>query len=420
MHNASDERPRSIFPLLWVMLFDHTSLNITFPVLTLLFFDMQSSLFAADTSHAVRSMWYGFCVAIPHVVNIIMTPILSGLSDEFGRKKLLFVGTVGAFLFAMTAGFGILWGSLTFLFLGRIIQGAFSRTQPIAQAVIGDISSYEHKVRDMGYLQLSISIGAFFGPIIGGYFAHQILFKQLNFSLPYFIAALFAGISIILTVVMFKETLAVKKNATWNIINWRSFHKVISNRDVLFISAILFLSQISWSLYYQLIPPILKTTFGFEAHALGLFVGLIAFWLALATGVGIQLLRRFCSLERMLFISLYLVLIGLVVSIVLSILPLHTPVVILVWLAAIPIAVGDVIAYSCLITLYSNVVDKKEQGKVMGVCFTIVAIIWSLTALLGGLMMSYVELLPLFVAPLGVFIAILLLHSKIVKLPNRI
>jgi DHA1 family tetracycline resistance protein-like MFS transporter len=261
-------RSQSIFPLLWVMLFDHTSLNMTFPILTLLFFDTQSSLFSPDTSHAVRSMWYGLCVAVPHVVNIVLTPILSALSDEFGRRKLLLVGTLGAFLFAMTAALGILWGSLTLLFLGRFIQGAFSRTQPIAQAVIGDISPREHKVRDMGYLQLSISIGAFLGPIIGGYFAHQFLFAQLNFSLPYFMAAFFAGISVLLTLGMFKETLSVKKQTSWRVFNWQVFKKVMLNPQVLFISAILFLSQISWSMYYQLIPPILKTVFGFDANAL--------------------------------------------------------------------------------------------------------------------------------------------------------
>ena len=74
-------------------------------------------------------------------MNIIITPFLSALSDEFGRKKLLVVGTFGALLFAITAALGILWGMLSLLFLGRVIQGAFSRTNPIAQAVIGDVST---------------------------------------------------------------------------------------------------------------------------------------------------------------------------------------------------------------------------------------------------------------------------------------
>lgn len=163
------------------MLFDHTSLNIIVPVLTLLFFDAQSSLFAADTPTAVRSLWYGLCISVPNMVNIVITPILSAMSDVFGRKKLIFVGAAGAFIFTVTAGLGVLWGSLSVLFLSCVLRGAFSRTNPIAQAVIGDISPREKKVLYMGYLQTSISLGAFVGPVLGGYFANQFLFAQLNF-----------------------------------------------------------------------------------------------------------------------------------------------------------------------------------------------------------------------------------------------
>ncbi|MDR3490486.1 MAG: MFS transporter [Gammaproteobacteria bacterium] len=405
----------SIFPLLWVMLFDHTSLNIAFPILTLLFFDVQSHLFAPGTSHAVRSMWYGVCAAIPHVVNLVMTPLLSALSDEYGRKKILLVGTLGALLFALTAALGVVFGLLSLLLLGRFIQGAFSRTNPIAQAVIGDISTRENKIRNMGYLQLSISLGAFIGPIIGGYFANQFYFSTLNFSLPYFIATLFAGISCLLTLFFFDETHTVRSKPTLNyFFNLAALKKVFFQPQVLRISAMLLLSQISWSMYYQFIPPILKTALGFKAHALGIFVGLEALWLALATGFGIKFLQNFFDLKKMLMLSLYLVLAGLVLSVLFCLLPAKGYS-LLIWLAAIPTAVGDVIAYSCLTTLYSDGVLKEEQGKVMGICFIVVALIWSLTALLGGVIMSFNVLMPLILAPVGIVISIILLHSSLGK-----
>lgn len=416
MQRGLQNRTASIFPLLWVMLFDHTSLNVMFPVLTLLFFDAQSSLFSEDTSHAVRSMWYGLCVAAPHIVNIVMTPILSALSDEVGRKKILFVGTFGAFLFAMTAALGIVWGSLGLLFVGLIIRGAFSRTNPIAQAVIGDISPKEHKVRYMGYLQAAISLGACVGPVIGGYFANQFFFEKLNFSLPFFIAALFAAISCVLTIFIFKETLKTKySHGYWRKIDYVLFKNVFTNQQVWRISAILLLSQISWSLYYQFIPPILKTALGFNPHALGFFIGLIALWLTLATSFGIKILECFFSFRKILLFSLYLVLIGLVLSLGFCFFHIAGQSSLFIWFAAVPTAVGDVIAYSCLITLYSNAVAKEEQGKVMGICFIIVAVIWSLTGLLGGMLMSYSELLPLMVAPLGILFSVLLLHSTFEK-----
>lgn len=406
-----NNKNKTIFPLLWVMLFDHTSLNITFPILTLLFFDLHSSLFAADTSQAVRSMWYGLCVAVPHVVNIIATPILSALSDEFGRKKILFVGTFGALLFALTAAVGVFWGMLSLLLVSCVIRGIFSRTNPIAQAVIGDISPKDKKVLYMGYLQTAISIGAFVGPVIGGYFANPFFFAKLNFSLPFFIAAVFALVSCLLTVIIFTETLTEKRfHSPWAEFNWASIKTVFANSNVLRISLILMLSQISWSMYYQFMPPTLKTVLNFDAHQLGIFVGLVAFWLALATSVGIKILMRFFNLREILYLSLYLVLLGTVLTVVFCLLHLTGKWTSLIWLAAIPTAVGDVVAFSCLTAMYSDVVVRQEQGKVMGVCSIVIALIWAMTAMVGGMLMSISVLLPLIVAPIGILLAIGLLH----------
>jgi len=313
MMNRKNAHP--ISPLLWVMLFDHTSLNMTFPVLTLLFFDVQSSLFSGETSLSLRSMWYGLCVALPHIINIVMAPLFSFFSDHVGRKKILIVGTLGALFFALTAAFGVFFGILSLFFLARIVQGLFSRTNPVAQAVIGDVSPPEKKLRHMGYLQWSISMGAFIGPIIGGYFAKPFFFAQLNFSLPYFIAAIFAFVSCLLSVFFFKETVkpAVEKNTPR--VMGRAMLKIMRQRAVWEISVILLLSQVSWSLYYQFMPPLLKTTAHFNPHALGLFVGLIAFWLAVATGIGIKLLDTFFSVRQMLHFSLYAVLAGLLCTV---------------------------------------------------------------------------------------------------------
>jgi DHA1 family tetracycline resistance protein-like MFS transporter len=396
------------------MLFDHTSLNITFPVLTLIFFDAKSNLFAPDASNALRSMWYGIAVAAPHVVNIVVTPLISALSDEFGRKKILLAGVAGAFFFAVLAGAGVMWGMMSLFFVGLLIRGAFSRTNPIAQAVIGDISPKQLKVRNMGYLQFAISVGAFIGPLIGGYFASQFLFSQLNFSLPFFIAAMFAAMGFLLTLLIFEETLPLtsRVKSSWSGLNLATFKKVFMNPQVLKISAILLLSQIGWSLYYQFMPPILKTTLNFDAHALGFFVGMIAFWLALATGVGIRLLQKFLNVKAMLVFSLYLIFFGLLLTVLFCWLHLTGRWQLLIWAAAVPTAVGDVVAFSCLIALYSNAVLKEEQGKVMGICFVVVAVIWSLTGILGGVLMSMHELMPLIVAPLGILAALVLLHSS--------
>lgn len=408
---SHEKKFSNITPLLWVMLFDHTCLNMTFPILTLLFFDAQSRLFSPDIDSSIRSLWYGLCIAIPHIINILCTPVMSILSDEWGRKKILCFATFGAFLFAITAALGVIFGMLSLLFLGRLIQGAFSRTNPIAQAVVGDLCSREDKLVAMGYLQTAISVGAFIGPIIGGYFANQFFFQKINFSGPFFIAALLGAISFILSLTIFKETLDQRKReiSLGDRFNFFRLKQVLLKPNVIKISIILLLLQISWSLYYQFIPPIIKTQLNFDAHALGFFVGLIAFWLAMATLFGIKWLQRLFSQNQILLISIYAVLLGTLLSMIgLSFKEWHA----LIWLAAIPTSIGDVIAYSCLTALYSDAVSKPEQGKVMAICFTVVAIVWALTAMLGGILMSRLTPLPLMVAPLPILFALFLLQSS--------
>jgi MFS transporter, DHA1 family, tetracycline resistance protein len=402
MNEAIKSNP--LFRLYTIMLFDHTSLNITFPVLTFIFFDIHSRLFEPATSQAIRSMWYGICVAIPHIVILFAAPLLSCLSDSYGRKPLLAMGMLGAFVFAVSAGMGILWGSLFLLLAGRIVQGLFARTNPIAQAVVGDVTLGKGKVVAMAYLQLAISIGACIGPIIGGYFARRFYFQELNYALPYFIASVIAFIGFLATLILFKETLTHTQSRQR--LNWSSIKKVMSQPGVARISILLLLCQLSWSTYYQFMPPILKGLFHFDSIHLGLFVGLIALWLALATAFGVRILIKKLKVQHVITLSIYMVLVGLLLTLAACYIPSIGRY--LIWFAAIPTAVGDVVAYTCITAIYSNFVSHDEQGKVMGLCFVIVSATWAFTALVGGWLVGFSLLAPVYIAPVGIILLLII------------
>jgi MFS family permease len=401
---------KSIRPLLGIIFLDQTYITLTFPLLTLIFFDPESRLFQSDTPYAVRSLWYGLCVAMPNIINIFFAPTLSALSDEFGRKKILLIEIFSAFLFTLALGLGVYIGQLGLIFLGFIIRGAFSRTNPTALAIIGDTAPRHKKILYMSYLQFAISIGASLGPIVGGYFATRLFFSELNFSFPFFIGATLALLNTGIAFYLIQETLKKPGKKAPSQFNFRAIKQLISRPDVLRISFVLLLIQLSWSTYYQFIPPMLKTVYGFNADQLGWFIGMIAFWLAMATGCWMRILHRYFNVRQMLMISFYLVFAGLIITLLAStaILPGET---FFIWLGAIPVATGDVIAYSCLTGLYSNAVEPEKQGKVMGISFIIVSSAWACTGFLGGLMLSFSPLLPLMIAPLGIFALLFLVHA---------
>ncbi len=77
----------------------------------------------------------------------------------------------------------------------------------------------------------------------------------------------------------------------------------------------------------------------------------------------------FCQTH--LILSVYSVLLGLLLTILACVMYHTGGNTWLIWAAAMPTAVGDVIAFSCLTALYSDVVLPQEQGKVMGLCFSL-------------------------------------------------
>lgn len=367
-------------PLFLVTLLDHIAANITFPVLTFIFFSHSSNLFPADTPTAKRALWYGLAIGVAHVGGLISSPVMSTLSDVCGRKKLLFVATMATFFFGVCCAAGVLLGSIFLLFVGKALGGLLTRSNSIALAVVGDVSTDKNKVVNMGYLQLVIAIGAFIGPIVGGYLAQNIAFGLFNYSLPYLVAAVIALIAAACVIFYFKETLNVREKPKALV---KDFCLLFKDEKIRRLCLLLFLSQIVWSGYYQYMPPILKTQFHFEPHEVGLFVGLIALWLAIASGFVLPVLKRWFSLRKIAVVSLMLMFLGglltvLVVSFSSSVSSL------VLWLGAIPMAMGDVILYCAIVSLFSNIVAQEKQGMIMGWCFIIVSITWGSTGLLGG------------------------------------
>lgn len=400
---------KSFLSLLGLIFIDQTYLTITVPLLTLIFFDNASRLFPADTLTTTRSLWFGICVALPNILNIFCAPLLSSLSDEFGRKKILAIEIFSACIFATLIAFAVYLGQLYLVFAAFIVKGTFTRSNPTALAIIGDSAPRDKKLLYMGYLQLSISLGAALGPVIGGLIATRYFFATFNFAFPFFLVAIMALSNTLLTLRFMPETLSITpKHKTF--LNWQGFKSVIMNAAVIKLSFLLMLIQLSWSMYYQFIGPILKTTYHFDGHQLGLFIGFIAICLAIATSLGVKILHQYCRMKTIFSSAIGLILLGMLINTLtlLHILSWEG----FLWIAALPIAAGDVISYNCITTLYSEVVRPEDQGKVMGISFIVVALAWALTGIVGGILMGITNTLPLLIAPLGIIGATFYLNSK--------
>lgn len=110
----------------------------------------------------------GLLTGVFALVMFFSSPLWGKLSDRVGRRPVLIFSVLGS-----AAGYFIMgWaGSLTWLFVARIIDGASGGNIATAQAYIADISTPEARSKAMGMIGAAFGLGFIIGPAIGGIMA---------------------------------------------------------------------------------------------------------------------------------------------------------------------------------------------------------------------------------------------------------
>jgi len=127
---------------------------------------------------------YGWILSIYTLAAAISLPLIGYFIDSIGRRK---VG-ISCLIVDGGAGLAIIFApSFSALLLLRFIQGiGIAGLVPVAMTVIGDLYSGERRLKLMGYLTGTISLGAVFIPTLGGTLASidwRLVFAVYGFSI---------------------------------------------------------------------------------------------------------------------------------------------------------------------------------------------------------------------------------------------
>ncbi len=150
----------------WLMLAAITFLNsigmtIVVPVLpfiTLKYIPGQASL----------GLWVGVLEAVYALCAFLVSPLLGGLSDRYGRRPVLIYSVFGAAIGYVLFGIG---GSLWMLIAARIIQGLASGDMPALFGYVADITKEEDRAKRFGFLGALTGVAFMIGPALGGFLA---------------------------------------------------------------------------------------------------------------------------------------------------------------------------------------------------------------------------------------------------------
>ncbi|MGA2711571.1 MAG: MFS transporter [Bryobacteraceae bacterium] len=168
-----------LLPIFLIVLVDILGLTIILPLLPF----YAEHLGASATVVGLLISSYAFC-------QLIAGPILGRMSDHMGRKPLLIVSQMGTLTGFLILAFA---GSLWVVFLSRIIDGLTAGNLSLAQAYIADITVPEKRAKSFGVIGIAFGIGFLIGPGISGYLS------QFGLAYPIFAAAFLSASSIVCT-----------------------------------------------------------------------------------------------------------------------------------------------------------------------------------------------------------------------------
>jgi len=184
--------PAAIRFIFITILIDIIGLGIIIPVIPTLI----NELTGGNLSEA--SIYGGWLLFAYAFMQFLCSPILGGLSDQYGRRPILLISLLGLgidYLFLAVAP-TIFW-----LFVGRIIAGIGGSSITTASAYIADISKPEQRAQNFGLLGAAFGLGFIIGPVIGG------IMGEYGTRIPFYAAAGIALLNVLYGYFILPESL---------------------------------------------------------------------------------------------------------------------------------------------------------------------------------------------------------------------
>ena len=397
---------KELIPLFLVILIDGMGLGLLFPVLNSLIIDPNSHFLQLHINIESRQILFSAIISIFMLCWFFGAAILGDYSDQAGRKRALLICLIGSFVGYLVSAISIPMHSLSLMFIGRIIAGFTAGSQPVAQAAIIDISSEEHKARNISWILLASSIGFVLGPVFGGILSNQDLVGWFTQTTPLFFAAIVALLNALLLAVFFKETFHKSNKVKIKIFNALNlFVSAFTNKNICFLSVVLIIMIFGWAEYYSFIGVLLNHRYAFGSFKIAMFLSVLSAGFAVGCYLVDQLTKRF-KLHVLCAMSFFA---AAVCAAIIS--QAHNE--LLDWLFGFVIGLAIAIGYSTILALFSNQVSSEEQGWVMGVSGSIMALCFGLSTFSAGLFASISASLPIIISAACLTIAgILLLNWR--------
>ena len=354
---------------------------------------------------------YGIMGSVYPAFQLFGAPILGRWSDQYGRRKILFLSQAGTFIawiifmIALFVPRTALWtidrsaiGSfsltipLIVLFVARALDGITGGNVSVANAYLSDISDESNRKANFGKMAMSASMGFILGPAMAGLLGTT----QYEEAVPVGAALLISLVA--LYVIWFRLPESNLKPVKADIKSFRirklfatenkecykttgkkdkpGIRSVFKIRYVGFMVLIYFLTFLGFSFFYVSFPMHASKVLQWDAFQLGIFFSILSGMMIMVQGPLLSRLSKSVSDELLVSVGSFL-LIG-------NFLLIGSDNIYLSYASLALFALGNGLMWPSFLSILSKYAGKEQQGAVQGVANSAGSLASIIGLIIGG------------------------------------
>lgn len=375
---------KPILPTVFLTIFiDMLGIGILIPVFPMLV--THGSEFCITPANWTQGQSYimsGWLLAVYPLLQFIFSPILGQLSDRYGRRKLLLISIAGTATSYALFAYAILSKNIYLLFISRMIDGISGGNIATAQAVIGDVSTPQHRARNFGMIGVSIGVGFVFGPFIGGILSSPQIYHKFNAATPFWFTCVLSLLNCYLIFRNLPETVRNLSNNHTKVEFTRAVRNIIGLFHLGKLSSIipvLFLFNFGFTFFTSFWGIVLVTKFDYNQSGVGYFFAYLGIMIIFAQGGVVRRISGKVNEIQILKIALFLTGFCLLMY---YLVPLHAKN--YIYLITPFLALGTALVKSFSSALITRIAAENKLGEAMGINSSASALAQALPALLAG------------------------------------